>query len=147
MDKPLLRSNPSEPRAGNKGKDQYLAHVLPQRGLLLHTGWRAALQWANRLEMGSTHLAALSPKGELDLGFVKCFSVILRWFFSGNQPHVCRHYCYKHWLCSISARMNHWQLRPHIEEGVFSAGSFERAAAMLATVTYTAASPELIMAF
>ena len=134
MDKPLLRSNPSEPSTGNKGEDQYPAHMLPQWGLLLPIGWRAAFRWANRLEMGPTHATALSSKGELDSGFVKCFSAVLR-CFSGNQPQVCRHYCYKHWLRSIHPIMHYWQFRPHIEEGLFSAGSFDRAAAMLATVT------------
>lgn len=134
MDKPLLRSNPSEPSSGNKGEDQYPAHMLPQQGLLLPVGWTAAFQWANTLEMGPTHPTALSSKGQLDSGFAKCFSVVLG-CFSGNQPRVCRRYCYKHWLCPINAKMDHWQFRPHIEERLFSAGSFDRAEAMLATVT------------
>lgn len=114
MEKPLLRSNPSEASAGNTGEDQYPAHVLPQWGLLLPAGWRAALQWANRLEMSPARATTLSSEAELDSGFVKCFSVFLR-CFSGNQPYVCRDYCYKRWLRSTNAIMHHWQFQPHIE--------------------------------
>jgi len=77
MHEPLLRSNPSEPHTGDKGEDQYPAHVLPQCGLLLPVGWRAAFQWANRLEMVPTYATVLSSKAELESGFVKCFSVVL----------------------------------------------------------------------
>lgn len=92
-----------------------------------------AFQWAHKSEMFPTGATALSSKEELDSSFLKCFSVVLRYFF-GNQPYVCGDYCDKHWLTSISAIKHHRQFQPHMEGDLFSVGSSDRAAARLATV-------------
>lgn len=63
--KPVIvyMDNPTEARAENKGEDQGPSHVFPPWGQLVPVGWRAAFQWANRLEMGPTMLQ-LSPAKE-----------------------------------------------------------------------------------
>lgn len=135
MDKPLLRRNPSEPRAGNEGEDQHPAHSASTMGSAALSRVESSISVGKQVRNGLYSCCSSLLQRRTRFGICEMFLSSPEMVFAGNQPQVCRHSCYKHWLCSISARMHHWQFRPHIEEGLLSAASFEGAAAMLATVT------------
>lgn len=113
--KPVIvyMDNPTEARAENKGEDQGPSHVSPM-GPADSSRVESSISVGKQVRNGSYHATALSCKGELDLGLVKCFSVGLR-CFSGNEPQACR-------CCRCKHVVKHWQFRPHTEEGLLSAG-------------------------
>lgn len=125
---------PLNPGQGRRERTR-IQHMRFHKGLC----WS---QWGREQHLSGK--TGLSCEGEPDSGFVKCFSLVLRCFYGNQRLQTLPlktlaplHRCYN---APPAISTPHW-------EGLFSAGSFDRAAAMLAPATSTEARPELIMSF